>query len=581
MLAFDKNTAWSEYVIRSYKSIALLTPIALSATLALAACNDGSSSGSTTTPPVDTTAALQKDVQNIVVIYAENRSFDNLFGTFPGANGLSTVVDSTGKPTSAYVPQVDRDGTLLATLPPTWGGVTAAGNRVTVTQAQSTGLPNAPFAVETAFQPVTGFPLTTVDVNRDLYHRFFENQMSIDGGKNDKFAAWEDAGGLTMGHWDYSTSALFKLAQDNVLADNFFEGAFGGSFLNHQYLICACAPEYPNADTAAAHPTIAVLDKDTSGNFTSNLTVSATAKASALDGAPSFMLSGNIAPLNYFGDGKFYAVNTMQAPYQPSGNAPADVSGNDALYADTSKATTLPPQTTATIGDMLNAKSVSWAWYGGAWNSALHDGMQVSTAARTVIYAGNSNGVSTPANVDFQPHHQPFNYYAAFDPVQHADARAAHMKDYSDLVNAAAAGTLPAVSFYKPEGVYNQHNGYANLADGDQRIAEVVAKLQASPQYKNMVIVITYDEFGGTWDHVAPPKGDKIGPGTRVPAIIISPLAKKGTVDHTQYDTASILRLITRRFGLDTLPGLTARDSALKANGAQPMGDLTNSLNLQ
>ena len=76
--------------------------------------------------------------------------------------------------------------------------------------------------------------------------------MPINGGKNDMFAAWEDAGGLTMGHFDYSASPLYKLAQQNVLADNFFEGAFGGSFLNHQYLICACAPEFPNADTVAA-----------------------------------------------------------------------------------------------------------------------------------------------------------------------------------------------------------------------------------------------------------------------------------------------------------------------------------------
>jgi acid phosphatase len=182
--------------------------------------------------------------------------------------------------------------------------------------------------------------------------------------------------------------------------------------------------------------------------------------------------------------------------------------------------------------------------------------------------------------VDFQPHHQPFNYFAGFDPVTHATDRAAHLKDYTDLVADAAAGTLPAVSFYKPEGVYNQHEGYANLADGDAKIADLVAKLQASPQWKNMVIVITHDEFGGAWDHVAPPKGDLMGPGTRVPAIVVSPLAKKGTVDHTQYDTASVLRLITRRFALPTLPGLAARDAALKAAGGQAMGDLTNALNL-
>jgi acid phosphatase len=558
------------------KFATLLTPLALASMLALAACGDSDT-------PVDTTTALQNKVQNIVVIYAENRSFDNLYGNFPGANGLSTVVDASGNVTSAYVPQKDRDGTtVLATLPQTWNGVTAPGSSVVITPAQSAGLKNAPFAIETAFTAANGAgaTLSTSTVTRDLYHRFFENQMAINGGKNDMFAAWEDAGGLTMGHFDTSASPLYKLAQANVLADNFFEGAFGGSFLNHQYLICACAPTYPNADTAAAHPTIAVLDKDASGNWLPHLTAAATAKASAMDGPPTFQLSGNITPANYFGDNQFYAVNTMQAPYQPSGNAPADLTGNDSAYANTAKATTLPPQTQTNIGDLLTARSVDWKWYGGSWNAALTDGKQDPTIARSVIYAGNANGVATTANVDFQPHHQPFNYYANLDPVAHAADRTAHLKDYTDLVADAAAGTLPPVAFYKPEGVYNQHPGYANLADGDARIADVVSKLQASPQYKNMVIVITYDEFGGAWDHVAPPKGDKIGPGTRIPAIIISPYAKKGTVDHTQYDTASILRLITRRFGLDALAGLTARDTALKANGAPAMGDLTNALDL-
>jgi acid phosphatase len=71
-----------------------------------------------------------------------------------------------------------------------------------------------------------------------------------------------------------------------------------------------------------------------------------------------------------------------------------------------------------------------------------------------------------------------------------------------------------------------------------------------------------------------------MGPSTRIPAIIVSPLAKKGTVDHTPYDTASVLRLISRRFGLDPLAGVTARDSALIANGGTAMGDLTNALQL-
>ena len=141
-------------------------------------------------------------------------------------------------------------------------------------------------------------------------------------------------------------------------------------------------------------------------------------------------------------------------------------------------------------------------------------------------------------------------------------------------------GTLPAVAFYKPQGNLNQHAGYASIAEGDAHIADLVAKLRASPQWQRMVIVITYDEFGGAWDHVAPPQADLLGPGARIPALIISPFAKRGTVDHTQYDTESILRLITRRFDLEALPGLNLRDRSLAEHGEPPMGDLTHALDL-
>jgi len=522
------------------------------------------------------TEALRHKVQNIVVIYAENRAFDNLFGNFPGAHGLNEVVDSNGQPLPGYIPQKDRDGSGLSELPRTWGGVTAAGVTPVVTQEQSAGLPNAPFAVETAFAPV-GATYSTFTVTRDLYHRFFENQMEINGGANDMFAAWADAGGLTMGHFDYSGSALYKLAQQYTLADEFFEGAFGGSFLNHQYLICACAPEYPNADSPTGPlPTIATLDKDASGHYLPRLTLKSTSPASALDGPPAFVLSGNITPANYFGDGKFHAVNTMQPPYQPSGNKPVDSSGSDPLYASVLN-NTLPAQTQKNIGDLLSQAHVSWKWYAGSWKAALADGTQDPSAPRTVIYTPSV----ARGSPDFQAHHHPFNYYANLDPVQHAAARAKHLQDYDDLVADAAAGTLPAVAFYKPQGNVNQHEGYANLDDGDKHIADLVAKLQASPQWPNMVIVITYDEFGGVWDHVAPPKGDLLGPGTRIPAIVISPWARRGFVDHTQYDTASILRLITRRYDLPTLRGLALRDTALKQQGGKPMGDLTPALALQ
>jgi acid phosphatase len=508
-----------------------------------------------------TDCQLQNKVQTVVVIYAENRSFDNMFGLFPGANGIPGLNSSA---TGTISPQVDRDGSPLAKLPQTWNGVTLAGQTPVITQAMSDNLPNKPFNIEAQYS------LPKTIITRDLYHRFFENQMQIDGGKNDKMAAWADSGGLVMGYWDASGTSLGLLAKQFVLADNFYQGAFGGSFLNHQYLICACAPEYPNADTAGAKPTIAVVDTDASGKFTSSLTPRPTSPASAIDGVPTFVLSGNIAPKNYFGDGTFRAINTMQPPYQPSGNAPAstDTAG---LYADPTFATTLPPQTQKNIGDLLTAKSVSWAWYSQSWTAA--------SGNRALIYSGASGGPNGVAP-NFQAHHHPFNYFANMDPASGAANRSAHLKDYNDLVAAAASGTLPNVVFYKPEGDTNQHPGYTNITGFDGHITDLVAKLQASPQYKNMVILITYDEFGGQWDHAAPPKADLLGPGTRIPAIIVSPFAKMGTVDHTQMDSSSALRLIQRRWGTDSLPGVTARDAALKANNLPAMGDLTSALNL-
>jgi phospholipase C len=163
-------------------------------------------------------------------------------------------------------------------------------------------------------------------------------------------------------------------------------------------------------------------------------------------------------------------------------------------------------------------------------------------------------------------------------------ARAEHLKDGglwgAEFLNDADAGTLPAVTFYKPQGNLNEHAGYTDAFSGDAHIADVIAHLEKSPQWPHMVVIVTYDENGGFWDHAAPPKADRWGPGNRVPALIVSPYAKKGTVDHTLYDTTSILRLITHRFDLPALPGLTARDEAMRTAGSGTLGDLTAALDL-
>jgi phospholipase C len=312
-------------------------------------------------------------------------------------------------------------------------------------------------------------------------------------------------------------------------------------------LICSCAPKYPDADKSPAKVMIAVVNADGV-----SLTVGDISPKSAMEGVPKFIGNGPITP-------DFYAVNTMQPPYQPSNNLPAK--DGDPRFADPTKPNTLVPQHEKTIGDLLSEKGVSWAWYSGAWQAVL-------------------DGNRDKPVPNFQFHHQPFNYFANFAPG--TEMRAMHLKDGGmngvEFIKAIDAGVLPQVTFYKPQGNLNQHSGYADVLSGDAHVADLVAHLQKSPQWAHMLVIVTYDENGGIWDHVPPPKGDRWGPGSRIPAIIISPFAKKGFVDHTQYDTTSILRFITKRFDLPVLPGIAARDAALKEHGEPPLGDLTGSL---
>jgi acid phosphatase len=256
-----------------------------------------------------------QDIATVVVIYAENRSFDNLYGSFPGANSLARA-------TQAASPQLDRDGSVLKELPPIWDGLTAKGVVPAVTQAQTEHLPNAPFAIDDPKGFNTPLSVTT----RDLWHRFYQNQMQIDGGKNDRFAAYADSGALVMGHYDGSKLPLWQVAKQYTLADNFFMGSFGGSFLNHFWLICSCTPTYPNADTSPAKDLISAVAADGTA-----LTIAANSPKSAMDGIPKFVKDGNLTP-------DFFAINTMWPPYQPSANKPAP--DGDPAFADPAAPTT-------------------------------------------------------------------------------------------------------------------------------------------------------------------------------------------------------------------------------------------------
>ncbi len=418
-------------------------------------------------------------INHIIVIYLENRSFDNLYGLFPGAEGVANA--------GAAGMQVDKEGKPYDKLPPV---LNTNFKPPQVDARFPLDLPNKPYRAE-AYAPMS-------QTTGDAWHRYYQEQLQIDGGKMDKYVAWTDAGSLVMSYYDGAPAPLWSYAKDFTLMDHFHHAAFGGSFLNHIFMICGCAPKFPNA------PANIVAQLDDKGILVKD---------------------GAVTP-----DG--YAVNTLLAQNGP-------------YPANYPKANLLPTQTDVTIGDRLDEKGIDWAWYSGGWDAAI---------------AGKPGPL-------FQFHHQPFAYFANY-AVGTPGAKA-HLKDEKDFIDGIEKGSLPPVAFFKPSGEDNEHPGYTNVLAGEYHTALLIQLIQRSPLWKDTAIIVTYDENGGLWDHVAPPALDKWGPGTRVPTLLISPFAKKGFIDHTVLDTTAIDKLIETRFGLAPL---ATRDAA--------NGDMTEAFDL-
>jgi len=404
-------------------------------------------------------ADLREKIDHIIVIDLENRSFDNLFTHFPGADTSdhSVVPYALQKLGESFTPSALPMGekSILAGLPKT--------------------IENEPFLLDEFIPQDKMIP--------DMVHRFYQNQLQINGGLNDRFVEISDEKALVMGYHNMSESHIWKYAKEYTLCDNFFAAAFGGSFLNHQWLISAQTP-YVGESNISRY---------------------------ILDPSGKIVKDGILTP-----DG--YAVNTIQ-PFHPPYKT---------KYSDPTLR--LKPLNHDTIGDRLSEKHISWGWYSGGFNEAL---------------SGSGH------TVDYQYHHNPFLYFAQYAP---GTTGRNHLKDEKDFFAEMEQEKLPNVVFIKPSAENNQHPGYATVKSADDKVVQIVESIRKKPKIWNKsVIVITYDENGGLWDHVAPPKVDRWGPGTRIPAIVISPHAKKGHIDHTFYDTTSILRLIEWKYGLKPL----------------------------
>jgi acid phosphatase len=480
--------------------------------------------------------------QHVVVIYQENHSFDNLYGTW-GKVGKNRV-NGLSKAKPARTTQVTQDGTPYACLPQNDVNLTSPPLPGTCTDPQldePSAFTNAPFSIDDVIKPTdTTCPKPGGSspedgtlkgegdpggCTRDLVHRFYQEQYQIDGGRQDRYVTGSDAIGLTMGTYDTKQLPIYtylhaKGAPHYVVADHFFQGAHGGSFLNHQWLIAGRAPVADPARPLPAGqtlPTATVLDAN--GMPTSYDEYEATTPDTH-DGQLTVACADPTQVEDYAHACGNFAVNTVQPASQPYKKGPAIPLVDDAKYPN--------------IGDRMSAEGISWAWYSGGWDDAE---------------AGHPGPL-------FQYHHQPFNYFA--DYARGKPGRA-HLQDETDFLKAAAIGNLPTVSFVKPYGAENEHPGYASASTGSDHLVDLLKAVTTGPEADDTLVIVTYDEFGGQWDHVPPPakgsptKGahDAFGPGTRIPALVLSSRMRRSGVDHTSYDTTSIIRTLERSLHLD------------------------------
>jgi len=147
--------------------------------------------------------------------------------------------------------------------------------------------------------------------------------------------------------------------------------------------------------------------------------------------------------------------------------------------------------------------------------------------------------------------------YDAINHIRNSSLWTTNVVNYKQFAIDALAGNLPAVSWLIAPGTNSEHAPSSSCIGENWTVSQIDAIMQG-PDWNSTAIFLTWDDFGGFYDHVAPPKLDQFGLGPRVPMLIISPYAKAGYISHTQYQFESVLKFIEDVFGL---PPLSNRDS--------------------
>lgn len=473
-------------------------------------------------------------IKHLVVIFPENISFDHYFATYPKA--------------------LNPGGEKLQ-----GGGFAASFEAKPNTPKDINTLEHAGLLGEVnpnAIKPFRLQPDQAITCGQN--HSYGPEQAATNGGKMDKFeettskenCASEsenmfDAPGLNMGYYDGNTvTAMWNYAQNYAMSDNSWSTQFGPS-----------TPGAMNLIAGTTFPTI-MHDPKTGAQVADT----------------------ENKELTYFIKDEFGRdVATTIADPDPA----FDDCSNNSSSSDNTLASVDAPN----IGDLLNKKDVTWGWFQGGFRPT-----EPATATSKARCGNAHNNVAGSKQTDYNPHHEPFQYFASTANPHHLppasndeigkDGQANHQYDLRDFGTALEAGNLPAVSFLKAGNYEDGHPSYSDPVDEQRFITRQINALQNSPEWDSTAVIIAYDDSDGWYDHTVPKilNGSKeegvdeaictdaaqtvgvaddvngrCGPGTRQPFLVISPYAKANYVSHVQTEQTSVTKFIEDNWELGRL----------------------------
>ena len=457
------------------------------------------------------TSGTATPIKHVVVIFDENESFDHYFGTYPYA--------------------ANTDGTTFHAKP---GTPTVNGLYTKITPSGPVGplLTSNP----NSYNPerLTHSQALTCDQN----HGYTPEQDAVDGGKMDKFVQFTESAstcaagtdeyfqpGLVMDYYDGNTvTSLWNYAQNYAMSDNNYDTTFG--------------PSTPGALNLI------------SGNDGAGYAVSPSTGATEPD-------PGTVSALNSSGLGTIYG--DLDPAYDDC---------SDASHTSTSPVGVMTGQN---IGDLLNARNVSWGWFQGGFAPTS------TNAAGYAVCGATHENVGGNSVADYSPHHNPFQYYkSTANPkhlppsseaaIGHTD-QANHQYDLSDFYETLQDGNMPSVSFLKAAEYQDAHPGYSDPLDEQTFLVNTINQIEQSKFWKSTAIIITYDDSDGWYDHQAPvivngsntaadaaictsaamtlgSFPDRCGFSQRLPMLVISPWTRENYVSNKLTDTASVTNFI-------------------------------------